>query len=150
MNPRDYISIVTAKRAIGASWGAISGMTGVSVPDLRKAFDPSWPKEFDAPRPPERPKPQVEPEKPARVPKTTMRLNGLGGRILLAINAGHVTTSDIVKVIGHDHAIVAVRLTQLKRDGLVSATGEHRRYVWALTDTSDALLSGLPAPSEAA
>jgi len=148
MNPRDYIAIVTAKRALGASWGAISGMTGVSVPDLRKAFDPTWPKEFEAARQPLPQVPQVKAakEKPSsgRKQVTRAKPGTLTSRILLAINAGAATTQDIITATGADHGSVAVMLSRMKHGGLVSGSGDYR-FVWSLTEVSDALLSGLEA-----
>ena len=153
MNPAAYIGLVTAKRALGASWGAISGMTGVSVPDLRKAFDPTWPKEFVAPRQPVpeivQPKTVTAKPSPGRKQVTRAKPGTLTSRILLAINAGAATTQDIITATGADHGSVAVMLSRMKHGGLVSGAGDYR-FVWSLTEVSDALLSGLPAPTEVA
>lgn len=153
MNPAAYIGLVTAKRALGASWGAISGMTGVSVPDLRKAFDPTWPKDFNAARQPlpEITQPKAVNAKPSsgRKEVTRAKPGTLTSRILLAISAGAATTQDIITATGADHGSVAVMLSRMKHGGLVSGAGDYR-FVWSLTEVSDALLSGLPAPTEVA
>lgn len=153
MRAADYLAFVTAKRSLGASWSAIAGMTGLSVPDLRANFDPTWPKDFDASRQALPKITQAEAVKPkpssGRKEVTRAKPGTLTSRILLAINAGAATTQDIITATGADHGSVAVMLSRMKHGGLVSGAGDYR-FVWTLTEVSDALLSGLPAPTEVA
>lgn len=153
LSPTTYGGLVHAKRTLGASWAAISGMTGVSVPDLRAAFDPSWPVEFTPQR---RPVTSLPPKPKARkvstyVRKPTKRLSGLGGKILRALVDGPLSTAEVIDAIDGQAPVTCVRLNQLKAEGHVTSTGSHRKYRWALTAAGRAAVAAAqPRQLEAA